>query len=153
MRKFLYSVHFCLLFVLVTTTLPSILQAQLCVNTQQGGQTGCNRSSTTTTVEIAPTGGTTAVSVSPYSPGTYFRIPVLAGGCYTIGTCGAPFDMQINCYQGLATTGPFAYDDDSGPLCGGLQASQTMQGSMCANTHVYLAEVPPSRLRYSKTTT
>jgi hypothetical protein len=126
MRKFLYSVHFCLLFVLVTTTLPSILQAQLCVNTQQGGQTGCNRSSTTTTVEIAPTGGTTAVSVSPYSPGTYFRIPVLAGGCYTIGTCGAPFDMQINCYQGLATTGPFAYDDDSGPLCGGLQASCSM---------------------------
>lgn len=66
------------------------------------------------------------MSLSPYSPGTYVSIPVLAGGCYSVSTCGAPFDTQINCFQGNTTTAPFAYDDDSGPLCGGLAASVTM---------------------------
>ncbi len=59
-----------------------------------------------------------------YGPGRYFRMPVLAGGCYSISTCGAPFDTQLSLFQGsTATTGPFAYNDDGGPHCTGTAAS------------------------------
>ncbi len=125
MRKALYSVQFVLLFALLWIAVPENLSAQLCVNTQLGGQSGCVRSNFYRG-EIVPSNGAAPLSVSPYSPGEYFRMPVLAGGCYTVSTCGAPFDTQINIFEGNATTGPFAYDDDSGPLCGGLTASCSM---------------------------
>ncbi len=126
MRKISYSVSvFALLAILLTFNYKEV-QSQICVNTIQGGQVGCNRSGTTSTTEILPTGGASPVSSLNYSPGTYFRMPVLAGGCYTIGTCGAPFDTQINCYQGTNTTAPFAYNDDAGPLCGTTAASCSM---------------------------
>lgn len=101
------------------------LEAQLCTNTQLGGTSGCPRSDFYRG-EIVPSSGASPLSISPYSPGEYFRMPVLAGGCYTISTCGAPFDTQISCFQGVATTGPFAWNDDSGPLCSGLAASCSM---------------------------
>ena len=125
MRKALYSVQFVLLFALLWIAVPENLSAQLCVNTQLGGQSGCVRSNFYRG-EIVPSNGAAPLSVSPYSPGEYFRMPVLAGGCYTVSTCGAPFDTQINIFEGNATTAPFAYDDDSGPLCGGLTASCSM---------------------------
>jgi len=115
-----------LLFLLITVCCSSLSTlAQTCINTALGGQSGCARSNFYYG-EIAPFSGTTNVTVFPYSPGEYFRIPVLAGGCYTISTCGAPFDTQINCFEGNNTSGPFAYDDDSGPDCGGLAASCVM---------------------------
>jgi PKD repeat protein len=118
MRKSIHQLGLFLLFGLAAVFAPQLLEAQIsCVNFQQGSQAGCPRSLTSVTVEIAPTSGTTPVSVSPYSPGSYFRIPVLAGGCYSVGSCAATFDTQISCYQGAATTNPFAYDDDFGPLC------------------------------------
>jgi hypothetical protein len=112
-----------------------------CVNTQLGGQSGCTRSGFFYG-EIVPFNGTTPVSVSPYSPGEYFRVPVLAGGCYTISTCGAPFDTQINCFEGVQTTGPFAYDDDSGPMCGGLAASCTMVPNFTDYARVDVRQYP-----------
>jgi len=99
--------------------------SQCGTNTMQGGASGCVRS-TNYSGEIPPYSGTTYVAQSPYSPGTYFRIPVLQGACYTISTCGAGFDTQINCFQNPASTGPFAYNDDLGPECAGLQASLIM---------------------------
>jgi hypothetical protein len=125
MRKLVYSRHLFLLFAFVTIGLVSPLQAQLCTNTQLGGQSGCSRSNFYRG-EVVPSSGAVPLSVGNYSPGEYFRMPVLAGGCYTVSTCGAPFDTQINIFEGNATTGPFAYDDDSGPLCSGLQASCSM---------------------------
>lgn len=120
--------------------LSSQVQAQ-CTNTQSGGQSGCTRSSTFSS-ELVPSNGSVPISVSPYSPGTYFRIPVLAGGCYTVGTCGAPFDTQINCFEGNATTGPFAFDDDSGPLCSGLTASCTMVPTFTDYARVDVRQYP-----------
>ncbi|MFN8396228.1 MAG: PKD domain-containing protein [Bacteroidia bacterium] len=112
-----------------------------CTNTQLGGQSGCARSSFYRG-EIVPSNGSSPISVSPYSPGEYFRVPVLAGGCYTVGTCGAPFDTQINIFQGNNTTGPFAYDDDSGPLCSGLTASCSMVPSFTDYARVDVRQYP-----------
>lgn len=50
-------------------------------------------------------------------------MPVLSGGCYTVQTCGNTIDTQIMAFQGTNTTGPFSYNDDNGPICGGTQAS------------------------------
>lgn len=61
--------------------------------------------------------------ITNYSPGEYFRMPVLAGGCYTVQTCGNSIDTQIMGFQGNQTTNPFVYNDDNGPICGGTQAS------------------------------
>lgn len=108
-----------------------------------GGQSGCARSNFYYG-EIAPFSGTTNVSVSPYSPGEYFRIPVLAGGCYTISTCGAPFDTHINCFEGNNTTGPFAYDDDSGPDCVGLAASCVMVPTFTDYARIDVRQYPCS---------
>jgi hypothetical protein len=124
MRKINYASQFFLLLCILAL-LPTRWAYSQCTNTQLGGQSGCARSSYYAG-EIVPFNGTTPVSVSPYSPGEYFRTPVLAGACYTISTCGAPFDTQINCFEGNLTSSPFAWDDDSGPMCGGLAASCTM---------------------------
>lgn len=125
MRKnYFYQLGIALLLAILSPGLTTGVQAQ-CTNTQLGGQSGCARSNFYRG-EIVPSNGSSPISVSPYSPGEYFRVPVLAGGCYTVGTCGASIDTQINIFQGNATTGPFAFDDDSGPLCSGLTASCTM---------------------------
>ncbi|MFT7102476.1 MAG: hypothetical protein ACJAYA_001044, partial [Bacteroidia bacterium] len=61
--------------------------------------------------------------ITNYSPGEYFRMPVLLGGCYTIQTCGSPIDTQISVYQGTNTTTPYSRNDDNGPVCTGSAAS------------------------------
>ena len=64
-------------------------------------------------------------SVSSYSPGEYFRIPVLNGASYTISTCGAGIDAQITGYEANNTASGthFFYNDDNGPECSGTAAS------------------------------
>ncbi|MDB4678451.1 HYR domain-containing protein, partial [bacterium] len=62
-------------------------------------------------------------TITNYSPGEYFRMPVLLGGCYTIQTCGSPIDTQISVYQGTNTTTPYSRNDDNGPVCSGADAS------------------------------
>lgn len=95
--------------------------AQCGTNTQSG--TSCTRSGFYWG-EILPNNGCASwASYSPYDPGEYFRMPVLQGGCYTISTCGSSIDTQISAYQGTATTGPYAYNDDNGPDCSGTNAS------------------------------
>jgi hypothetical protein len=110
------------LFVLLFSISPTF--SQTCANTTLQPTVVCTRSSNYAG-EILPNAGCGVFNIlSPYSPGTYFRMPVLAGGCYTISTCGSSIDTQLGAYQGLAqTTGPYAYDDDNGPDCSGTQAS------------------------------
>ena len=98
--------------------------SQSCTNTLAG--VNCTRS-VTYFGEILPNAGCGVnTTTNGYSPGTYFRMPVLAGACYTVSTCGAPFDTQIGCFQTPASTGPFAYNDDLGPECGTAAASAVM---------------------------
>ncbi len=102
-------------------------KSQACVNTIQGGQSGCARSAVYFG-EILPNSGCgNFTSVGGYGPGMYFRIPVLQGACYTISTCGNPYDTHLAAFQGLAaTTGPYAYNDDNGPECAGVLASMVI---------------------------
>lgn len=67
--------------------------------------------------------GQWTTSLNNFGPGQYFQVAVLAGGCYTMSTCDATFDTQISCFQGNATTSPFAYNDNNGPACTGTRAS------------------------------
>jgi Secretion system C-terminal sorting domain len=98
--------------------------SQSCTNTASGAN--CTRSGVFFG-EILPNAGCGVnTSTTGYSPGTYFRIPVLAGACYTVSTCGAASDTQIGCFQSPASTGPFAYNDDNGPDCSGAAASVVM---------------------------
>lgn len=106
-----------------------------------GSQSGCTRSGSYRG-EFVPSSGTAPISINPYSPGEYFRVPVLAGGCYTVSTCGAPFDTHINCFQGAATTGPFSYDDDSGPSCAGTAASVQMVPNFTGYANVDIRQYP-----------
>lgn len=77
--------------------------------------------------EVLPNGGcAVATTVTNYSPGTHFRIPVLLGGCYSVSTCGASINTQVAAFQGTTTTLPFAYNDDNGPLCATTAASIVM---------------------------
>jgi len=108
--------------------------AQCGSNTQAGGTSGCGRSSVYSG-QINP-GNTVFNSVFPYSPGTYFQVPVLAGGCYTISTCGAGIDSHISCFQGNNTTGPYAWNDDNGPECTGTSASVTLSPGFTDYTRV-----------------
>ncbi len=76
--------------------------------------------------EILPNNGCgTFTSVSPYSPGEYFRTTVLPGASYTMSTCGASIDTEITGFQGNTTATSIFYNDDNGPMCGGTQASIT----------------------------
>lgn len=88
------------------------------VSKQINGQCGLGPNFTGT---AAPTTGTTFVTLANFSPGTYFTMPVLNGGSYAISTCGAPFDSQISAWT-LANVNVI-YNDDNGPLCGGVAAS------------------------------
>ncbi len=70
--------------------------------------------------EILPNNGCgTFTSVTPYSPGEYFRTPVLPGASYSISTCGSGsgMDTQITGFQGSVTATSIFYNDDSGPIC------------------------------------
>lgn len=133
MRRSIYFPQLFLLLGLFLLLSPALTWGQ-CVNTASG-PTGCVRSNFFYG-EITPNTGTVPVSIGSYGPGYYFRMPVLAGACYSIGTCGAPFDTHINCFTVADQTNAFAYDDDNGPLCGGLQASVTMVPSFTDYAHV-----------------
>ncbi len=101
----------------------SVVQAQCATNTASG--TNCVRNGPfAQDINVNACGAFT--SVTNYSPATYFRTPVLNGGCYSVSTCGASIDTQISAYQGNTTTNPFAYNDDNGPLCTGTAASINM---------------------------
>jgi hypothetical protein len=111
------------LFLLVAG-LSSQLHGQCSTNTLMGSP--CTRSATYYG-EVLPNGGCGIyTTVSNYSPGTHFRIPVLQGASYTVSTCGAPTNTMLAAFQGNGTTGPFAYNDDNGPECSGTTASMVM---------------------------
>ncbi len=76
--------------------------------------------------EILPNSGCGSfTTVNPYSPGEYFRTPVLPGASYTISTCGSAIDTEITGFQGTVTATSIFYNDDNGPVCSGTQASIT----------------------------
>ena len=85
----------------------------------------CERSTVYNGQYNADQGVGTYTEISNYSPGEYFRMPVIEGGSYTIQTCGSPIDTQLTLYQGTTTASGshFAYNDDNGPLCSGTSAS------------------------------
>jgi hypothetical protein len=103
--------------------LPSTVFGQCPGNTAAGAN--CSRSASQHASILIPNAGCGVWKAEAnYGPGRYFRMPVLNGGCYSISTCGAPFDTQLSLFQGsTATTGPFAYNDDNGPHCTGNNAS------------------------------
>lgn len=112
----------CSLFVFIGAG-SSLVNAQCASNTTSG--TSCVRNGPfSQEINVNACGAFT--SVTNYSPATYFRTPVLNGGCYSVSTCGSSIDTQISAYQGNATTNPFAYNDDNGPLCTGTAASINM---------------------------
>ena len=108
-------------FFLVLLAGANVAQAQCATNTTSGGN--CTRSGVFSAQYNADLGCGVDRVITNYSPGTYFRMPVLNGGCYTISTCGNTIDTQIGVFQGTATTNPIAYNDDNGPVCSGTQAS------------------------------
>ncbi|MEZ4931472.1 MAG: choice-of-anchor D domain-containing protein [Saprospiraceae bacterium] len=116
-------VHLLLAVVLIFST-QAVSYAQCAGNTTSGSF--CTRSNFYYGEILPDSGCETWTEVTPYSPGEYFRTAVLPGACYSISTCGAGIDTQIGCFQGTLTSGPFAYDDDNGPLCTGTAASVTM---------------------------
>ena len=79
-------------------------------------------------------------TASNFGPGQYFEMPVLAGGCYSVSTCGNSVNTQISCFQGTTTVGPYAYNDDNGPVCSGLQASVNITPSFTDYTRVQIRE-------------
>ncbi|MBK9449656.1 MAG: hypothetical protein IPN95_09595 [Bacteroidetes bacterium] len=88
-----------------------------------GLRLGCSREANQHASILIPNAGCGVWKAEAnYGPGRYFRMPVLAGGCYSI-YFGAPL-IPIESFQGsTATTGPFAYNDDGGPHCTGTAAS------------------------------
>lgn len=143
MRNLYYRLALSLLLGSAVFLIPTTLSAQ-CNNTALGSQSGCARSATASNpIEFVPNSGCgTFRTFTNYSPGTHFRIPVLAGGCYSISTCGAPFDTQISCFEGTTTSAPFAYDDDSGPICSGTAASVTMVPNFTNYARVDVRQYP-----------
>ncbi len=125
MRNLYHRFATYLLVLFMGLSVPAISLAQ-CVNTTSGSQSGCTRSNFFDAEYLPNAGCGSFRAITNYSPGEYFRVPVLNGGCYSISTCGAPFDTQINCFRASTTSSPFAYNDDSGPNCSGSAASVTM---------------------------
>ena len=109
------------LMVLFVLSGSSMLLAQCGTNTTSGSS--CTRSNSFHGEILANQGCGVYTTVTNYGPGRYFRMPVLNGGCYTVQTCGAPINTQLSVFQGTATTGPFSYNDDNGPVCSGTAAS------------------------------
>jgi|GEM_PF-2166578 len=124
------------------------LFGQCGTNTQSG--TVCNRAPNGNSPSgipylygtLLPNAGCGVFNATPnnFGPGQYFQMPVLAGGCYSVSTCGSSIDTQLSCFQGTATTSPFAYNDDNGPICGGLQASVDITPSFTDYTRVQVRE-------------
>ncbi len=134
-RSFLACTRYLLLLLAACCWWTTDLSAQCGSNTTVG--TFCNTRSNFFDAQYnADQGCGTYRTITNYSPGEYFRMPVLSGGCYSIQTCGAPIDTQIMCFQGNNTTGPFAYNDDNGPLCGGNQASVNITPNFTDYTRV-----------------
>lgn len=127
------------LFVLLSIVgFSNSVKAQCASNTQSGPT--CTRSNTYYGEVVPNAGCGVFTSVVNYSPGSHFRIPVLSGGCYSVSTCGASTNTQILAFQGGATTGPFAYNDDNGPLCTGTAASINMVPSFTDYARVDVRE-------------
>ena len=57
-----------------------------------------------------------------------------------VSTCDAGIDTQVSCYEGNATTGPFSYNDDNGPICGNTRASVTFTPTFTDYTRVDVRE-------------
>ena len=108
---------------------------QACIATTNSGS-NCARSNVFYGELLPNNGCGTFASYSPYNPGEYFRMPVLAGGCYSISTCGSSIDTQLSLYQGTDTSSPFAWRDDNGPFCSGTQASITFSPTFTDYTRV-----------------
>lgn len=69
-----------------------------------------------------PSSGTTFITSSGYSPGTYFAFPMINGLSYAVSTCGNTIDTQITGWSSSSISLLF-YNDDNGPLCVGSNAS------------------------------
>lgn len=91
---------------------------------------------------ILPNAGCGVFNATPnnFGPGQYFQMPVLAGGCYSISTCGATVNTRISCFQGNATTNPYAYNDDNGPICSGTAASVNITPNFTDYTRVQIRQ-------------
>lgn len=129
MKRFFTTLVFIISFAAVQN-----LFAQCGTNTQSG--TSCTPRSNYFASEILPNAGCGVFNSLSYSPGEYFRMPVLNGGCYTISTCGSSIDTQVMCYEGNNTTTPFAYNDDNGPDCSGTTASVNITPNFTDYTRV-----------------
>lgn len=115
------------------------VSAQSCGTDTQAG-TSCDRSSTFHGELVTNSGCGVWTTSGTYSPGTYFRMPVLEGGCYSVSTCDAGIDTQVSCFEATATTGPFAYNDDNGPICNTTRASVTFTPTFTDYTRVDVRE-------------
>lgn len=125
MRKtytLILSIPFLLAFVLLTDSTGFAQCPTSCVTTNLG-TVSCNRSNFFAGEFVPNNGCGTDRLLTSYSPGEYFRMPVLRDACYRVSTCGAPIDTQIKCYQGNNTTSSFSRNDDNGPSCTGADAS------------------------------
>ncbi len=117
---------------------PNNLLAQCGSNTQSGNN--CNTRSNFFYGELVPNLGITFVSVNNFGPGQYFRMPVLPGACYTVSTCGSTIDTQVSAFQGATTVGSYAWNDDNGPACTGLDASITITPNFNDYTRVQVRQ-------------
>ena len=143
MRRFYFSL---LILTFSFTTFES--SAQCGSNTQAGGI--CNRAADINSPSgipynygtILPNAGCGVFNTTPvnFGPGQFFQMPVLAGGCYSVSTCGTGVNTQLSCFQGNNTTGPFAYNDNNGPLCTGNAASVNITPSFTDYTRVQVRE-------------
>lgn len=138
MRKNYFFGLSSLLLLLAVWGMDPGLKAQTCTSTQSG--TSCTRSGNFSQEVLPNQGCGTYTTVTQYSPGTYFRVPVLSGACYTVSTCGSPVNTQVSIFQGTATSGPFAFNDDGGPECTGNQASAVMVPSFTDYANIDVRE-------------
>lgn len=110
--------------------------AAQCGSNTQSGASCTPRSAFYSGQYDADLGCGTYREITNYSPGEYFRMPVLAGGCYTIQTCGSGIDTQIMCYEATETVSPFAWNDDNGSACTGTSASVNITPNFTDYTRV-----------------
>ena len=89
--------------------------------------------------QIDPSCGSFTI-VNNYSPGRYFQTSVLEGGSYTFSTCGSSIDTELSFYENNNTTNEFAYNNNSGPDCSGLQASATIVPTFTHFTRVHVTQ-------------
>lgn len=91
--------------------------------------------------EMLPNAGCgTFANYALFGPGQYFQMPVLAGGSYTISTCGNSINTQITGFNATDNNTPIFYNDDNGPDCGGLQASVTYVSAFSDYLRVNVSE-------------